>query len=95
MNSGVEAVESGLKLARKWAYDVKKVEKDKAKILFASGNFHGRTMAVCAGADDPERYEGFGPFYMNFEIIEYNNAKALEEALAKDKNIAAFLVEPI
>lgn len=95
MNTGAEAVESSLKIAKKWAYDVKKVPKYQAKILFAAGNFHGRTIAVCSGSEDPDRYEGFGPFGLGHEIIEYNNVDALEKALKNDPNIAAFIVEPI
>lgn len=62
MNSGVEAGESAIKFARRWGYDVKKVEPNKATVLFAKGNFWGRTIAACASSDDPERYKNFGPF---------------------------------
>jgi len=83
MNSGVEAGESGLKIARKWAYDVKKVPDNQATILFANGNFWGRTLAACASSDDPERYEGFGPFSqeLRFKLIEYDDIGALEAAV--------------
>ena len=95
MNTGVEAGESGIKLARRWAYRVKKVPDNKAKVLFAKNNFWGRTLAACASSDDPGRFLQFGPFDMNFELIDYGDANALETALKADPNIAAFMVEPI
>lgn len=74
MNSGVEAGESAIKIARRWAYNVKKVPANQARILFMRGNFWGRTIAACASSDDPSRYEGFGPFNgLNFDLIEYDN----------------------
>lgn len=94
MNTGVEAVETALKLARRWAYAVKGVEKNKAKIIVCDGNFHGRTLNVISFSNDPDSYEGFGPYMPGYEIIAYNSASALEQAL-QDKNVAAFLVEPI
>jgi len=94
MNTGVEGGETALKLARRWAYDVKGVEKNKAKVVFAKGNFWGRTLAAISSSNDPRSYEGFGPFLSGFELIEYNNLNALEEAI-KDPNTAAFMVEPI
>ena len=94
MNTGVEGGETALKLARRWAYDVKGVEKNKAKVVFAKGNFWGRTLAAISSSNDPSSYEGFGPFLSGFELIEYNNLNALEEAI-KDPNTAAFMVEPI
>jgi len=94
MNTGVEAVETALKLARKWAYQVKGVAEGKAKILFASGNFHGRTLAVISAATDPDSRNGYGPFMRGFEVIPYNDLEALELAL-HDPNVAGFLVEPI
>ena len=94
MNTGVEGGETAIKLCRKWAYKVKGVEKDKAKILFAEGNFHGRTLAAVSASTDPDSYEGFGPFVPGFGVIPYNDLSALEEAL-KDPNIAGFMVEPI
>ncbi len=94
MNTGVEGGETALKLARRWAYDVKGVEKNKAKVVFAKGNFWGRTLAAISSSNDPSSFEGFGPFLSGFELIEYNNLNALEEAI-KDPNTAAFMVEPI
>ncbi|XP_038677465.1 LOW QUALITY PROTEIN: ornithine aminotransferase, mitochondrial [Scyliorhinus canicula] len=94
MNTGVEAGESACKLARKWAYEVKGIPKYKAKILFAAGNFWGRTMSAVSSSTDPSSYEGFGPFMPGFEIIPYNDLPALERAV-QDPNIAAFMVEPI
>lgn len=73
MNSGVEAGESAVKFARRWAYNVKKVPDDEAWILFAKGNFWGRTIAACGSSDDPERYKKFGPFKgLNFDLVDYN-----------------------
>jgi ornithine--oxo-acid transaminase len=94
MNTGVEGDETAIKLARKWAYDVKGIPKDKAKIIFCEGNFHGRTMAAISASTDPECKDGFGPYLPGFEIIPFNNLAALEKALG-DLNVAAFLVEPI
>jgi ornithine--oxo-acid transaminase len=94
MNTGVEAVETALKLARKWAYQVKGVEEGKARIIFASGNFHGRTLGVISASTDPDSRKGFGPYMRGFEIIPYNDLAALEEAL-QDPNVAGFIVEPI
>ncbi len=94
MNTGVEGGETALKLARRWAYDVKGVEKNKAKVVFAKGNFWGRTLAAISSSNDPSSFEGFGPFLSGFELIEYNNLNSLEEAI-KDPNTAAFMVEPI
>lgn len=73
MNSGVEAGESAIKFARKWAYNVKKVPESEARILFAKGNFWGRTIAACGSSDDPSRYQGFGPYGgLNFDLINYD-----------------------
>lgn len=94
MNTGVEGGETALKLARRWAYDVKGVEKNKAKVVFAKGNFWGRTLAAISSSNDPSSFEGFGPFLPGFELIEYNNLNALEEVI-KGPNTAAFMVEPI
>ncbi|KAK5878734.1 hypothetical protein CesoFtcFv8_024116 [Champsocephalus esox] len=94
MNTGVEGGETACKLARKWAYTVKGVPKNQAKIVFADGNFWGRTMAAISSSTDPSSYEGFGPFMQGFEIIPYNNIPELEKAL-QDPNVAAFMVEPI
>src|SRR5690554_4861219 len=96
MNSGAEAVETAMKLARKWGYEKKGIEKDKAILVFAEGNFHGRTISIISASIDPDCREGFGPFTPNIKKIPYNNPQALEELLAKEgKNVAAFIVEPI
>jgi ornithine--oxo-acid transaminase len=94
MNTGAEAVETALKLCRHWAYKVKKVEENKAKIIVCSGNFHGRTLAIISFSTDPDAKKDFGPYIPGFEVIPYNDLPALADAL-KDKNVAGFLVEPI
>lgn len=94
INSGVEAVETALKLCRKWAYLKKGIPANQAKIIFASGNFHGRTLAVVSASVDPDARKDFGPYLPGFEVIDYNDLDALAEAL-KDPNIAGFIVEPI
>jgi len=94
MNTGVEAVETGIKLCRKWAYEVKGIEEDKAKIIVCEGNFHGRTSTVISFSSDEGSKKNFGPYMPGFELIPYNDIPALEHALT-DKNAAGFLVEPI
>ena len=94
MNTGVEAVETGIKLCRKWGYEVKGIEEGKAKIIVCEGNFHGRTTSVISFSSDPSATKNFGPYMPGFISIPYNDTKALAEALV-DKNIAGFLVEPI
>lgn len=94
MNSGVEGVETAIKLARRWAYDKKGLKENTAKIITVEGNFHGRTLNVISFSTDPSSKDGFGPFMPGYTVIPYNNLEALEEAL-KDESIAAFLVEPI
>jgi ornithine--oxo-acid transaminase len=94
MNTGVEGGETALKLARKWAYEVKGVPSNKAKIIFAAGNFWGRTMAAISSSTDTDSTNNFGPFMPGYEIVPYNNLAALEVAL-QDPNVAAFMVEPI
>jgi ornithine--oxo-acid transaminase len=94
MNTGVEAVETALKLARRWAYEVKGVAENKAKIITVEGNFHGRTLNVISFSTDPSARNNFGPFMPGYEVIPYNDVKALEKAL-QDPNVAGFLVEPI
>ncbi|MEK7225156.1 MAG: aminotransferase class III-fold pyridoxal phosphate-dependent enzyme, partial [Bacteroidota bacterium] len=94
MNTGVEAVETGIKLCRKWAYEVKAIEEGKAKIIVCEGNFHGRTSTVISFSSDPASKKNFGPFMPGFEMIPYNDLNALSFALT-DKNVAGFLVEPI
>jgi ornithine--oxo-acid transaminase len=94
MNTGVEGGETAIKLARRWAYTKKGVAENQAKIIFAEGNFWGRTMAAISSSTDPSSYKGFGPFMPGFALVPYNNLAALEEVL-KDSNVAAFMVEPI
>ncbi len=94
INSGVEAVETALKLCRKWAYEKKGIPTNKAKILFASGNFHGRTLAVISASTDPSSTTGFGPYMPGYDVIPYNDLEKLEEALQQE-NVAGFIVEPI
>jgi ornithine--oxo-acid transaminase len=95
MNTGVEGGETAIKLARRWAYDVKKVADNQAHVLFVEGNFWGRTMAAISSSNDPSSYERFGPFMPGFSLIPYNDLNALEEALKANPNIAAFMFEPI
>ena len=94
MNTGVEGGETANKLARKWGYLKKGIEKDKARIVFVNGNFWGRTLAAISTSDDPLSYNGFGPFMPGYDLIPYNDLKALESAL-KNPNVCAFMVEPI
>jgi ornithine--oxo-acid transaminase len=94
MNTGVEAVETAIKLCRKWAYEVKGIEKNKAKIIVCENNFHGRTTGVISFSTDPSSTNNFGPFTSGFTIIPFNDLAALANALT-DKNVAGFLVEPI
>ncbi len=94
MNTGVEAVETALKLARRWAYEIKGVESNKAKIIVCEQNFHGRTLNVVSFSTDPTAKHNFGPFMPGYEVIPYNDIPALERAL-QDKDVAGFLVEPI
>ncbi len=94
MNSGVEAVETAIKLCRRWGYDVKGIKENEAKIIVCEHNFHGRTTGVISFSTDPSSTSGFGPFMPNYIKIPFNNLTALAEAL-KDKNVAGFLVEPI
>ncbi len=93
MNTGAEAVETGIKVARAWAYRVKGVPEGRAQILVASGNFHGRTTTIVGFSDDPQARDGFGPFAPGFEIVPYGDAAALAAAI--DENTAAVLIEPI
>lgn len=95
MNTGVEAVETALKLARKWGYEVKGIPEGKAKIIFASHNFHGRTLSVISASTDPSSRGGFGPYMPGFQVIPYNDIEALENVLMEDPFVAAFVVEPI
>jgi ornithine--oxo-acid transaminase len=94
MNTGVEAVETALKLCRRWGYMVKGIPENQAKIVVCANNFHGRTLNVISFSTDPSSRTDFGPFMPGYEVIPYNNLSALEKAL-QDKNVAGFLVEPI
>ncbi len=94
MNTGAEADETAIKLCRKWAYNVKGIEENAAKIIVCANNFHGRTTTIISFSTDPDAKKGFGPYTPGFEVIPYNDIPALEKAL-EDKNVAGFLVEPI
>ncbi len=94
MNTGVEAVETAIKLARRWAYEVKGIQDNRAKIIVPEGNFHGRTILAISASTDPSSFAGFGPLVPNFITIPYNDLTALANAL-EDKDVAGFLVEPI
>lgn len=94
MNTGAEAWDTGVKLSRRWGYDVKKVPENQAKIVVAKGNFHGRTLAAISASSDPDSYGGFGPILNGFVQIPYNDLKALAAAL-KDPTVVAYMVEPI
>ena len=94
MNSGVEAGETAVKLARKWGYEKKGIEMNSAKIIFPEGNFWGRTLAAISSSTDPSSYNGFGPFMPGYDIIPYNDLVVLEKKLS-DPNCAAFMFEPI
>ncbi len=96
MNSGAEAVETAVKLARKWSYEVKGISENAAKIIVCENNFHGRTTTIVSFSNDPDANQNYGPFTPGFIKIPYNDISALEEVLKNDaQNIAAFLVEPI
>lgn len=95
MNSGAEAVETAVKLARKWSYEVKGIQENQAKIIVCENNFHGRTTTIVSFSNDPDANKNYGPFTPGFIRIPYNDILALEQALADASDIAAFLVEPI
>ncbi len=94
MNTGVEGGETAIKLARRWGYAVKGIPENQAKVIFAQGNFWGRTLAAISSSTDPSSYNGFGPFMPGFGLVPYNDLAALETAL-QDPNVAAYMVEPI
>lgn len=94
MNAGAEAVETALKLTRKWAYEVKGIPAGKAKIIFCENNFHGRTISVISASTDPQSTTNFGPFTPGYIVIPYNDTNALEKILS-DPHVAGFLVEPV
>ncbi len=94
MNTGVEGGETAIKLCRKWAYEIKGVPKNQAKIIFAKGNFWGRTLSAISSSTDPSSFENFGPYMTGFELIPYNDLEALAKAL-EDPNVAGVMLEPI
>ena len=95
MNTGVEGGETAIKLARKWGYEVKGIPENQAEVLFAEGNFWGRTIAAISSSDDEDSYGNFGPYVPLFKSIVYNDLDALEKALKANPNVCAFMVEPI
>ncbi len=94
MNTGAEAVETALKIARKWGYEKKGIPTNEAKIIVCGNNFHGRTITIISASNDPDARGNFGPYTPGIESIPYNNLEALKEAVS-DSNVAAFMVEPI
>ena len=95
MNTGVEAGETAIKLARLWGYKEKKIVQNKAEIVVAYNNFWGRSIAACSSSSDPSAYNNFGPFVPGFHFVEYNNLKSLKRKLESNPNICGFMVEPI
>ncbi|NNF82035.1 MAG: ornithine--oxo-acid transaminase, partial [Flavobacteriaceae bacterium] len=95
INTGVEAVETAIKVCRKWAYEVKGIDQNKAQIIVCKNNFHGRTTTVISFSSDPSARKNFGPYTDGFIKIDYDDLDALEKALESSPNIAGFLVEPI
>lgn len=94
MNTGVEACETAVKLCRKWAYTVKGTAENQARIIFAEGNFWGRTLAAISASTDPDSYSDYGPFMPGFELVPYNDLEKLEK-IVSENNIAGFMVEPV
>lgn len=95
MNTGCEAAETAIKLARRWGYTVKEVDPDQATVVLAKGCFWGRSITASGASDDPIRYTNFGPFTPGFEFVDYNHASDLERVLKANKNIVAVMLEPI
>ena len=94
-NTGVEAGETAVKLARLWGYKYKNVPENEAVVCFARNNFWGRSIAAISSSNDPKCYQNFGPYARGFKLVEYNNLEALEDMFINDKNIVAYMVEPI
>lgn len=95
MNTGVEACESAVKIARRWGYEKKGIPTNQARIVFVNENFWGRTISAVSSSSDPESFEGYGPYTPGFSLIDYNDLDAVEEAFREDPNICAFMCEPI
>lgn len=95
MNTGVEGGETAIKLARRWGYDVKGIAENQAEVVFAEGNFWGRTMAAISSSNDPSSFKGFGPYMPGFKLIPYNDLAVLEDTFKNNPNICAFMLEPI
>ncbi len=95
MNTGVEGGETAIKLARRWGYDVKGIAENQAEVIFVEGNFWGRTMAAISSSNDPSSYKGFGPYMPGFKLVPYNDLAILEETFKTNKDICAFMFEPI
>ena len=95
MNTGVEAGETAIKLSRKWGYETKNVEPNKAVNLFCNGNFWGRSITACSSSNDPKSYHNFGPYTQGIDLIDYNNVEQLENKLKENSNIVSLMVEPI
>jgi ornithine--oxo-acid transaminase len=95
MNTGVEACESSIKIARRWGYEKKGIPANQAKVVFVNENFWGRTISAVSSSSDPESFEGYGPYTPGFSLIDYNDLDAVEEALRDDPNVCAFMCEPI
>lgn len=95
MNTGVEGGETAIKLARRWGYEVKGIPENLAEVVFVEGNFWGRTLAAISSSNDPTSYKGFGPFIPGFKLIPYNDLEVLENTFKANKNICAFMFEPI
>ena len=95
MNTGAEAVETAIKLCRKWAYEKKALPENSAQIVVCENNFHGRTTTIVSFSVDPDAYNHYGPYTPGFIVIPYNDTEALETVLKANPNVAGFLVEPI
>lgn len=95
MNTGAEAVETALKISRRWGYEKKRIDENNAEIIVCENNFHGRTTTIISFSNDPEARKNFGPYTKGFIKVEYDNLDALEETLKNNKNVVGFLVEPI